>query len=295
MTSKFHLDSPRAERLRRMVTIWKTDQPTDADVSSAFRRWSAQGTADRKWRPLGSAMAVALGSVATLAVVGWLDALHREPDAHTLTPSAEGWRSNSSEPATNAVGGVRRSESYLQRGRRRIAVRDGMRAELDANELAVVVVSGVRTELVGPGVVQLRADPGAPGGWVTSFDRWKAEEKSPGDDSERPARSRPTSKRSPRRAVAEAADAAGTDTSSGAWARVAQALRDHDSAKAEKALDELARSTDQKTRDAAELARAQLRVAEGRGTARGTLERLAASGATPAIRRRASELLEQSE
>ncbi len=224
-----------------------------------------------------------------------VDALRPVPDAGELTPVAEAWRPTSAEPTARLVGGVRRSESYLQRGPQRIAARDGLRAELDPDERVVVVVSGVRTELVGPGVVLLRADASAPGGWVASFDRRKAETQSADDGPDGSVRKRGTRKRSARRAVEEAADAAGTDTSSGAWARVAQALRDHDSAKAERALAELARSGDQKTRDAAELARAQLLVAEGRGArARATLERLATAGATPAIQSRAADLLAQS-
>jgi len=59
--------------------------------------------------------------------------------------------------------------------------------------------------------------------------------------------------------------------------------------------DDADRSGDQRTRDGAELARAQLLVADGRGAeARPALKRLAASGATTAIKSRAADLLAQS-
>lgn len=61
---------------------------------------------------------------------------------------------------------------------------------------------------------------------------------------------------------------------------------------AERALHELAESSDRNTRHAAQLALAQLRVAKGRGAeAKLVLQQLAATGATPTLRKRAADLL----
>jgi hypothetical protein len=77
-----------------------------------------------------------------------------------------------------------------------------------------------------------------------------------------------------------------------AWARAAVALREDDFGGADRAFEELCRSPDPATRDAARLARAQLWISHGREAAvRPILEQLAQSGATPLIRQRAAEAL----
>jgi hypothetical protein len=77
-----------------------------------------------------------------------------------------------------------------------------------------------------------------------------------------------------------------------AWHDAARALEQNDHPRAERALAELSASPDQPTRDAAELARAQLWVSRGKpDQARPVLEWLAVRGATPLIRRRAAEIL----
>jgi hypothetical protein len=77
-----------------------------------------------------------------------------------------------------------------------------------------------------------------------------------------------------------------------AWARAAVALREDDFDAADRAFDELGRSSDPATRDAARLARAQLWISRGREAAvRPVLEQLAQSGATPLVRQRAAEFL----
>src|SRR5262249_29664095 len=83
-------------------------------------------------------------------------------------------------------------------------------------------------------------------------------------------------------------EGAGT-TAGGPWARVARALSASDWIRADEALAELSATSDPATRDAAELARAELWIAHGRGAAlRTSVERLSAFGATPLIRRRAA-------
>jgi hypothetical protein len=82
--------------------------------------------------------------------------------------------------------------------------------------------------------------------------------------------------------------------SDGPWGRVARALSASDWQRADAALVELARAADPATRDAADLARAELWIAHGHGDAfRPNVERLARDGYTPLIRRRAARLLDR--
>jgi hypothetical protein len=95
--------------------------------------------------------------------------------------------------------------------------------------------------------------------------------------------------------VANNAQAAGSGVNLGsvrAWGRAAAALREDDFEGADGAFAELTHSSDPSTRDAARLARAQLWISRGREReVRPVLEQLAQSGATPLVRRRATELL----
>lgn len=77
------------------------------------------------------------------------------------------------------------------------------------------------------------------------------------------------------------------------WSEAATALRQGDTQRANKALDELSRSRDAATRDAARLALAELWMSQQQADkAQPLLRELAAKGATPLIRRRAKELLQ---
>lgn len=77
----------------------------------------------------------------------------------------------------------------------------------------------------------------------------------------------------------------------GPWAVVAAALERGDLAGADRVLEALSASDDGMTRDAAELTRAQIWIAAGKGESfRHTLMRLSESGHTPLIRRRAKRL-----
>jgi hypothetical protein len=77
------------------------------------------------------------------------------------------------------------------------------------------------------------------------------------------------------------------------WTLAATAMRAGDYAAAEAAFSDLASSPDASTRDAARLARAQVWIAQGHASkARGTLEDLSTSGATPLVRKRAADALD---
>jgi hypothetical protein len=77
-----------------------------------------------------------------------------------------------------------------------------------------------------------------------------------------------------------------------AWSVAAAAMRDDDYATAERAFSELTLAQDQRTREAARLARAQVWLAEGRiSDARAELEELAKQSLSSVVRQRASEAL----
>lgn len=76
------------------------------------------------------------------------------------------------------------------------------------------------------------------------------------------------------------------------WKDAADALKDGNSARAERAFQGLSGSGDARTRDSARLALCELWLEQGQeGRARAELRRLSQQGATPLVRRRASELL----
>jgi hypothetical protein len=79
---------------------------------------------------------------------------------------------------------------------------------------------------------------------------------------------------------------------SGHWSDAASALKEDDLPRAERALGQLAGDQDSVTRDSAQLALAEIWMKNQQvPRARAALERLARSGATPAIRQRAARLL----
>jgi hypothetical protein len=121
---------------------------------------------------------------------------------------------------------------------------------------------------------------------------------SPPDGESLSGRAAPTRKSSLRlehsiEAAEQAGQEPGPATVRGAWARLAADLRDGKSESARTAIDELSRSADPATRDAALLVGAQLDLAAGRSArARSTLAELSERGATEVIRRRARALLQ---
>jgi hypothetical protein len=79
---------------------------------------------------------------------------------------------------------------------------------------------------------------------------------------------------------------------SGLWSDAASALKADDLPRAERALGQLVEDSDSVTRDSAQLALAEIWMKNKQvSRARAALERLARSGATPAIRQRAGRLL----
>lgn len=104
----------------------------------------------------------------------------------------------------------------------------------------------------------------------------------------------PVFEQTPPTATAEAPGVVVAPSANGPWARVAQALSEKDWSGADRALNDLSSNGDPTTRDAADLTRAELSIARGEaGRLRPLVERLARSGATGLIRKRAAALLDR--
>lgn len=99
----------------------------------------------------------------------------------------------------------------------------------------------------------------------------------------------PAASSTPRRASSEPIPAPSAPEE---WQRVSRAMRDHDYARAEAALDQLEPGASGNEREAAQLVRAQLLLKQGRvREATVLLQALQASARSPSVRQKAAELL----
>ena len=320
-------DRIEAEQLRRMKTCFHDDSPTQGEVVRSMRRWEFSRIRHTPLVPVRVAWvfaSVTLLTGATLAATGAL----KLPAWATFHPQVAVVPPVAKPPARGA-------SIVVQRGGHRFEYNQPINLSLLPGEHAVLEVDGNRTELVGPGVAQVRQSAKNPA-WVASFE---AREWAPELAAQVPlpvamavplapssTAARPTANSAPERALApkppNAANIGGVDSSSvvprnailaerpqapsvssnaapvpasepsGAWTRAASALRVGDQARAMEALTELSYSNDASTRDAALLSRAQLDLAAGRrANAIPALQSLASTGATPFVRRRASDIL----
>jgi hypothetical protein len=292
------------EGLRRRASVWMADRPSESAMASAAARFEA--TAPRPsaapWPgPLsfafvgavaGLALVVAtqrLSARATAAIVPSTAGIDRALPAPTSSPAADPREPSAAAPAAPAAPHVEGPHGV-------IPLAEGLRIELKEGESArVALANGQSSDLRGPCSIQFWASSSEVGGWRLS----PAEPTSSGiafaDPDKRPATETPS------RGAPAASHETPLATSLGAterpkferaWQRAVEALRRDDFTAADQAFDELRRSPDGATRDAARLARAQLWIAHGWGTAvRPVLEDLAASGATALVRQRAAEFL----
>jgi len=257
-----------SEQTRRIAECWHESAPTSAEIRRARARIGVRVAArpGSRFRVLAIALGqgFVLGGV-TLAAAAWV--------GHALPGIVRGMAAGSA------------SERTLPAPPRRGApasVREPTKAEADSARAAAVAVFGDASEApVAPAHERTAARAGSPA-------RLHAEAAPPAAAASGVAAVAPAPSEAP-----SMEEVAGT-TASGPWARVARALSASDWLRADEALVELSATSDPATRDAAELARAELWIAHGRGGAlRASVERLSAFGATPLIRRRAARLLER--
>jgi hypothetical protein len=271
MTSPGH-DHAYAERRRRIAEAYRDDLPGDDEIARARRRHLATSrgghTSDR---PLGRVWAVGLSQgfivgLVTLAAASLVAAKvlprwtawqsHRETEAH--------YAREPGDPGTRAV---RPMESAAPSA---AAVSDTVPSAAFVTELPWG--TGAKTAQ-NP----LHDDPNeAPAAAMVSAGSG-------------------TPKKVPLAVLTPETDPSSLPSlpsSDGPWARVAQALAVGDFTTADAALRALSESGEASARDAAALSRAELWMARGNGAlVTSTLERLAETGQTPFIRRRAAELL----
>ncbi len=255
----FHLEaceSCRAavERLRRLAGTWQGLEPTPVELRSARARFMLRGGKRRSPKVVPKAAALVIVLAAAAA-----SAAVRVVVAHLVTPPAAPTASAGDPPPPALPSGKR----WRPAGHRTTAPEAGV-----DNELPELAEAGVPAE--PPAVAEISVDdlPVA----------------SPAPPVSAPHRAAPS-------APAAAAPEAGAPPSP--WTVAAAAMRAGDYVLAEAAFNELARSPEASTRDAARLARAQVWIAEGRDQeARPELRQLAADGATPLVRKRAEDALD---
>lgn len=251
-----------AEQKRRLAEVWRANAPSNDEVNRARARLAFRG-ARRARSPLkilivALVQGFLLGG-ATLAAAAWF--------------AGRGWPLFEQRGATVATPAEHAPTTSAHRSAAPAAAVD-VRAQEDAPG-AVAAYPPVEAP-------QAEARPGAA---VPP----RARSAAPSEHAEALAKE-PEPAPAPSEEMAEAPPG----PADGPWARVARALSASDWQRADAALVELMNTADPATRDAAELARAELFIAHGRGGAfRPSVERLAQSGYSPLIRKRATRLLER--
>jgi hypothetical protein len=262
-------DSITTEQMQRLAETWRESAPSVADVRSLRVRLAARRAPTRsRFRVLALALAqgFVLGGV-TLAAAAWVG--HALPSFERLG-SSEPKRTSEPPPRAHGRGGP----GSLAAG----SVRR------PSGDVPAVAAFGDMTP--DPARVPFEM-PSVPS---TTPARGYGVSRSAARRAERPG----AEAMAPPPTESHPAEESPQVNSDGPWARVAQALSASDWLRADKALLELVATADPATRDAAELARAELWIAHGHGAAlRANVERLAASGYTPLIRKRAARLLER--
>jgi hypothetical protein len=261
------LDENERERRRRLVEAYRAGVPSDAEISRAERRMGTQGSASRRSLTRVWGLGLSQGFVAglvTLAAASFVGA--------KVLPRLSFFRTTH---------------------------------ELEAHPPESERTPAARRPTAHP--PPMPAAPADTAPTSTGFDAIP-ESPPPRDPAEAPenAEASPRGVVVPRPAAPHAAVAAKESSSDlpateasdvlpsteGPWARVAQALALRDFDRADEALRALQSSSDVITRDAASLSRAEIWIARGSGSSvAATVQRLARSGSTPFIRRRATELL----
>jgi hypothetical protein len=308
----FHLDDcdpcrAAVEGLRRMASVWIADQPSENAIALAAARFrpAARPSASLWPGPLSFAFAGAVAGLAlVLAVQKWggrsggtarpsFTPTTERTLALPSSPSVADPRAPSSVGATNNGSDLAVGPPHVEGPHGAVPLVDGLRVELEEGESArVILAHGQSSKLRGPGSFQFWSSSTEVGGWRFS----RVEPTSAGSVLAEP---RESATDPPNRIISshETPLSESLGTTQGpkferAWARAVEALRRDDFDAADQAFDELRRSPDAPTRDAARLARAQLWIAHGWGAAaRPVLEDLAASGATSLVRQRAAEFL----
>lgn len=267
-----------AERMQRLASVWRASAPTASEIAALRSRFARRAARPRRSRARVLLVALVQGLTlggGTLAAAAWVAGTALPRIEHALAGAA-------TTPAPSRAPTPERATSHDTHGAVGSQAVPMAAFEDLASSPAMVEAEGIATS----GATASRATQPSSAGErsrgvknAAGGGRYGAqspssaavptvEPESPGPTSETPV--------------------------AGPWARVAQALSAHDWARADDALGNLASSMDPATRDAADLARAELRIAHGGGAAlRSDVQRLAQAGATALIRKRAAALLQR--
>ena len=305
-------DRAEGERLRRMKASFDADRPGKAELLVAIQRYNQAKSRPGPIFSLRAAWVIA----AAMMLTGGALAASSVLKLRALTPS----RLLSVPAHPGEQPRAARSSGYVvERGGNRLEYSAPAKLTLLPGERAALIIDNTRTELIGPGIAQIRNAPQVahwvarfePQVWVPELETREAspstsnnlsagtkQETDPPDNSKTVRRTAAVHPRAGILSVRHVDNTAPTLANTlvqsqldGAWSRAASALRRGDDVAATAALGEISGSSDPAARDAAKLAQAQLDLAAGRhAKAMPVLNELAQSGATPFVRRRAQEI-----
>ncbi len=314
MTTRREFDALEAERLRRLHECFTADRPDNNEVRAALQRWHLTQIRPVRTVPV-RALWVIVGTMLLSGIAMGATRVAQLPTWKSLTSWAK------EVVVSPAPARSEHSRCFVQRAGRRTACVPSADLKLAPGEHAALMVDGVKTELVGPGVAHLSLEVKS-GIWVSQFEPqgWVPDLHAPRPahsttdssstagnpaiantvtdrDALKPRALGPAAKQPlPLAPDADNASAAPNATPAspldGAWSRAASALRRGDDFAARSALSEISRSSDPASRDAALLAQAQLDLASGsKDKAMPLLNQLARSGSTAFVRQRAQEII----
>jgi hypothetical protein len=287
------------EQTRRLVATWAAMRPTGAEIGRARARWRRSRGGLAAGFDRGIVHSAAGGAALALALVAAANKLERTHGEMTATEVAA--PSILVAPGTDA-------QAVVVHGNTRVPAVDGLSIRLMRGEAANVIgTSGAVLVLRGPGTIVLRTDETMACGFRAELLEEHVREVAPApvtSQAPRSVRSQPQPATEPASAepaidpphVVTAAvpetPRVPTAAAASGWATAAEAMRSGKVQEADRAFADLSFSADPRERDAAKLARAELWMANGHAAeARPILAELAATGATPLVRKRAQALL----
>jgi hypothetical protein len=303
-------DEQRLERIRR---TWHAARVDDGEVAAAYSRYRARRAASERhpsFVDFGIGFAVAALALLVLRVGGVLGD-RTDPRSAELAPTAATFASaayQAGEAATGAAAALASAPpsavaAVIERAGETVPVEPFVPYLVAEGERVVVRLGHEVLTIDGPRVLEFRLDPERASGWrmhqvesaaasatagaamPRAFPGREAPGPLPGGEDSRRGVGVEVGVAPPTRQVVE-------EQAQSSWTRAAEALRNGDTAQAETALIELSNTESVGTRDSARLTLAQVYLSQGReAEARALLTRLSEGGATPFVRRRASELL----
>jgi hypothetical protein len=256
------------ERQRRLAMTWQDLEPTAREVRSARARFAVRGRERRsvKMVPKAAALVIVLAAAAASAAVRVV--VVRLVSPQVPSPAVVVDPPTTPTQAKRPHGAAHHGKSppmAAEIGDGLPEVADDVPAVADAGATAEPAVAEVSVNDLPPAPVQ----PPVPARRVSAAGPPAATLSAP---------------------AVQAAEAGAPPSW---WTLAASAMRAGDYVGAEAAFNELARSPEASTRDAARLARAQVWIAQGRvSQARPELQSLTVDGATPLVRKRAADALD---